>query len=190
MGFPAVNSDLQRNAFLSNIAHSNALPGAVFAAAENIIAGAGVIKLSYAGILAPARGADVTTRVRSRPISAIATFRRRRAIPPWRRSGSRNSFEIDCRSDHVHSRKTPTAKRLLLFLGMIVASIGTQAVAQSGGFPCDAFKVQPNGRLEVVRPVTITGPNGKMTLNSGISFGPEGLYMGANIFELYQKNCH
>jgi hypothetical protein len=65
------------------------------------------------------------------------------------------------------------AKRLLLFLGMIVASIGTQAVAQSGGFPCDAFKVQPNRRLEVVRPVTITGPNGKMTLNPGISFGPE-----------------
>ena len=82
------------------------------------------------------------------------------------------------------------AKRLLLFLGMIVASIGTQAVAQSGGFPCDAFKVQPNRRLEVVRPVTITGPNGKMTLNSGISFGPEGLYMGANIFELYRKSCY
>ena len=65
------------------------------------------------------------------------------------------------------------AKRLLLFLEMIVASVGTQAVAQSAGFPCDAFKVQTNGRLEVVRPVTITGPNGKMTLNPGISFGPE-----------------
>jgi hypothetical protein len=82
------------------------------------------------------------------------------------------------------------SKRLLLFLRVIVASVGTQAIAQSSGFTCDAFKVQPNGRLEVVRPVTITGPNGKMTLNPGISFGPQGLYMGANIFELYQKNCH
>ena len=26
-----------------------------------------------------------------------------------------------------------------------------------------------------------------MTLNPGISFGPEGLYMGANIFELYRE---
>jgi len=95
-----------------------------------------------------------------------------------------------CPPDHVHSRKTPMAKSLLLFLGMIVASIGTQAFAQSGGFPCDAFKVQPNGRLEVVRPVTITGPSGKMTLKPGISFGPEGLYMGAKIFLLYQKSCH
>ena len=65
------------------------------------------------------------------------------------------------------------AKRLLLFLGVIVASVSTQAFAQSGGFPCDAFKVQPNGRVEVVRPVTVTGPNGKMTLNPGISFGPD-----------------
>jgi hypothetical protein len=48
------------------------------------------------------------------------------------------------------------AKRLLPFLGVIVASVGTQAFAQSAGFPCDAFKVQTNGRLEVVRPVTIT----------------------------------
>ena len=46
MGFPAMNSDLQPNAFLSNIAHSNALPGAVFAAAENIITSAGVISIS------------------------------------------------------------------------------------------------------------------------------------------------
>ena len=82
------------------------------------------------------------------------------------------------------------AKCLLPFLGVIVASVSTQAFAQSGGFPCDAFKVQPNGRVEVVRPVTVTGPNGKMTLNPGISFGPEGLYMGANIFELYRKSCH
>jgi hypothetical protein len=41
-----MNSDLQPNAFLSNIAHSNALPGAVFAAAENIITSAGVISIS------------------------------------------------------------------------------------------------------------------------------------------------
>ena len=108
----------------------------------------------------------------------------------WRRSGLRNFFAIDCPSDHVHSRKTPMAKCLLPFLGVIVASVGTQAFAQSAGFPCDAFKVQTNGRLEVVRPVTITGPSGKMTLNPGISFGPEGLYMGANIFELYRKSCH
>jgi hypothetical protein len=82
------------------------------------------------------------------------------------------------------------ALRLLLSLGMTVAIAVTQVFAQSGGFPCDAFKVQPNGRLEVIRSVTITGPKGKMTLNPGISFGPEGLYMGANIFELYRKSCH
>jgi hypothetical protein len=98
-------------------------------------------------------------------------------------------FDEGLHTDHIHSRKTPMAKSLIFSLGMIVASAGSHAFVQSGGFPCDAFKVQPNGRLEVVRPVTITGPNGKMTLNLGISFGPEGLYMGANIFELYQKNC-
>ena len=87
-------------------------------------------------------------------------------------------------------RKIPMSKSLFLSLGMIVASAVTQAFAQSGEFPCDAFKVQPNGRLEVVRSVTITGPKGKMTLNPGISFGPQGLYMGANIFELYRKSCH
>jgi hypothetical protein len=36
-----------------------------------------------------------TTRARSKPISGIATFRTRRATPPWRRIGLRNSFEID-----------------------------------------------------------------------------------------------
>jgi hypothetical protein len=82
------------------------------------------------------------------------------------------------------------ALRLLLSLGMTVAIAVTQAFAQSGGFPCDAFKVQPNGRLEVVRSVSITGPKGRMTLNPGISFSPEGLYMGANIFELYRESCH
>ena len=82
------------------------------------------------------------------------------------------------------------ALRLLLSLGMTVAIAVTQVFAQSGGFPCDAFKVQPNRRLEVVRSVAVTGPNGKMTLNPGISFGPEGQYMGANIFELYRKSCH
>ena len=36
-----------------------------------------------------------TTRVRSRRISGIAIFRIRRAIPRWRRSGSRSFFEIE-----------------------------------------------------------------------------------------------
>ena len=44
------------------------------------------------------------------------------ALAPQR---SRNFFEIDegCPSDHVHLGKTPMAKRLLLFLGVIVASV-------------------------------------------------------------------
>jgi hypothetical protein len=37
----------------------------------------------------------VTTRARSRRISGIATFRIRRAIRPWRRSGLRNFSAID-----------------------------------------------------------------------------------------------
>ena len=36
-----------------------------------------------------------TTRARSRRISGIAIFKIRRAIPPWRRSGSKNFFGID-----------------------------------------------------------------------------------------------
>ena len=39
-----------------------------------------------------------TTRAQSRRTSATATFRIRRAIPRWRRSGSRSSFEIDPRT--------------------------------------------------------------------------------------------
>ena len=39
-----------------------------------------------------------TIRVRSRRISGIAISRIRHAIPRWRRSGSRNFFEIDCRA--------------------------------------------------------------------------------------------
>jgi hypothetical protein len=37
----------------------------------------------------------VMTRGRFRPTSGIAIFRIRPAIPPWRRSGSRNSFGIE-----------------------------------------------------------------------------------------------
>jgi hypothetical protein len=36
-----------------------------------------------------------TTRARSKPISGIATFRARRATPPWRRIGLRNFFAIE-----------------------------------------------------------------------------------------------
>jgi hypothetical protein len=55
-------------------------------------------------------------------IWVIATSRTRRAIPRSHRSGLRNFFEIGegCPSDHVHLGKTPMAKRLLLFLGVIV----------------------------------------------------------------------
>jgi hypothetical protein len=38
---------------------------------------------------------DGHVRARARRISAIATFRIRPAIPPWRRNGSRNFFEIE-----------------------------------------------------------------------------------------------
>ena len=69
-----------------------------------------------------------------------------------------------------------------------VAFLPTAGNAQ-GSFPCQAFKMQPNGMLAVVQPVTITGPNGQVSMGPGMSFGPGVAMMGLNVYELYQRNC-
>jgi hypothetical protein len=43
-----------------------------------------------------------TTPERSKPISGIETFRTRPAIPPWHRSGSKNSLEIKSLTSQFH----------------------------------------------------------------------------------------
>ena len=64
-------------------------------------------------IISDASPTTVTTRVRSRPISGTATFRTRRAIPPWRPSVSRGFFEIDANA--VAAAKNPGGSIWSLF---------------------------------------------------------------------------
>jgi len=72
-----------------------------------------------------------------------------------------------------------------VFAGMLIST--SASLAQ--GFPCTAFQVQPNGMLAVVQSVTLTGPNGQITVNPGASFSPGVLWMGVNLYALYQQNC-
>ena len=62
--------------------------------------------------------------------------------------------------------------------------------AQVGTFPCDAFRMMPNGMLQVVKDVTIQGPNGSVRMSAGaVSFGPGMSYGGVSIYALYQQYC-
>jgi hypothetical protein len=70
-----------------------------------------------------------------------------------------------------------------LSLTALALLISTSAHAQ--GFPCQAFQMQSNGMLAVVQSVTMTGPNGQITVNPGASFGPGTLWMGVDLYGLY-----
>jgi hypothetical protein len=79
-------------------------------------------------------------------------------------------------------------------LGIAVTAAATLSAtslcAQTGNFPCDAFRMLPNGMIEVVRPVRIQGPTGVVTLAPGAAlFGPTTSFQGLNLHELYQQHC-
>jgi hypothetical protein len=73
----------------------------------------------------------------------------------------------------------------VLFSAILVRPANAQL-----GFPCDAFQMQPNGMLAVIRPVTITSPNGgQVSMGPGVSFGPGASMSGVNMYVLYQQYC-
>ena len=82
------------------------------------------------------------------------------------------------------------AKLVPLLASVLVLPFVSFAIAQPSGFPCDAFQMQPNGMLAVVKPVTIRGANAVISMNPGMSFGPDVMTMGLNVYENYRKYCH
>jgi hypothetical protein len=77
-------------------------------------------------------------------------------------------------------------------IGVAAAALlfATSPYAQTDNFPCDAFRMLPNGMIEVVRPVRIQGPTGVVTLAPGAAmFGPTTSFQGLNLHELYQQYC-
>ena len=47
-----------------------------------------------------------------------------------------------------------------------------------------------NGMLTVVKPVRTRGANAEISMNPGMSFGPDVMTMGLNVYENYRKYCH
>lgn len=78
---------------------------------------------------------------------------------------------------------------VLLISSSAYAQLGTQPM-QTGTFPCEAFQMQQNGMLAVVKSVAITSNGGSVQMNPGMSFGPGVAMMGVNVYALYQQNCH
>jgi hypothetical protein len=79
---------------------------------------------------------------------------------------------------------------MIKYLTMAALALLISTGANAQGFPCQAFQMQPNGMLAVIQSVTMKGPNGQITVNPGASFGPGSLWMGVNLYALYQQNCH
>jgi hypothetical protein len=73
----------------------------------------------------------------------------------------------------------------VLFSAILVCPANAQF-----GFPCDAFQMQPNGMLAVIRPVAITSSDGgQVSMGPGVSFGPGVTMSGVNVYVLYQQYC-
>ena len=74
----------------------------------------------------------------------------------------------------------------------LVANAQNGSNTESGSFPCDAFQMQQDGTLTVVRPVTVeNGPNVQIRIGTGGSFGPNTRSMaGLNVYEKFQQQCH
>lgn len=77
----------------------------------------------------------------------------------------------------------------LLSAATLALLLSSGARAQLGTFPCDAFQMQSNGMLAVVKPVSIQSANGSDSMGPGMSFGPGVTMMGLNVYGLYQQYC-
>ena len=62
--------------------------------------------------------------------------------------------------------------------------------AQITDFPCASFRLQANGTLEVVEPVTLKTSTGQtLIMHPGTRIGP-GIMMGSiDVYEAHRRNC-
>lgn len=55
--------------------------------------------------------------------------------------------------------------------------------------PCHAFKKNPDGTWSTVETVTISTPNGQVTLAPGQTFRKGVLFMNVDLVALLEQNC-
>jgi hypothetical protein len=110
--------------------------------------------------------------------------------------GSRTLRDIQVKCVLIINGEMNVAKYVcVIFLfGLLplVANAQNGSSTESGSFPCDAFQMQQDGTLTVVRPVTIrNGPNVQIRIGTGGSFGPNTRSLpGLNVYEKFQQQCH
>jgi hypothetical protein len=62
-------------------------------------------------------------------------------------------------------------------------------LAPQSSVPCDAFHKNENGTWSPTRQVTITSPNGSISIGPGVSFGSGVQFAGINLYVLLEQNC-
>lgn len=79
-------------------------------------------------------------------------------------------------------------KRLIPIF-IVLAPVIFDAHAVDSSLSCDAFKVQPNGSVTVVKLTLLATPYGKITLQPGMSFDTKIKLMGLDVYGLYHRVC-
>ena len=74
---------------------------------------------------------------------------------------------------------------------VVGASLGivTSAAAQAQKFPCQAFRLEPNGTLSVLQPMSIKTANGEVQFSPGTSLHPKDQFIGIDLYAVYRQHC-
>lgn len=71
----------------------------------------------------------------------------------------------------------------------VMAQLLQPAQPQISTVPCDAFQHNPDGSWSPLHRVTITGPNGQVTMGPGVAFRPGVAFMGIDMATVLNRQC-
>jgi hypothetical protein len=78
-------------------------------------------------------------------------------------------------------------KKLLLAMAVALLPV---LPAMADTIPCSVFQKNPDGSWSAKQQITITGPNGQVTISPGVSYRPGVAFMGIDLAAQLEQQCH